>query len=292
MRTQSYLQKTCDYLDTHLYQDIRLSEVSQQVGCATSHLQRQFKKSYDMTIGQYIRYARLKRAAYFVLYRQEMSLLEIALTVQFQSAAGFSRAFRHYFGISPSQVRSLPAFHPDIAVFRQRLTDRIGRAMTPKHFSIEDISYQEMPEVSLIALRHSGDIRHMDTTIQTFIKWRQQQKLSAQSYETYNLFYQDPGKTPPAQFFMDLAVDPKQRQPDLLPGMSRISLPAGTYLSYRHCGTEAALSDVIGHISAYCQSLSGWRVVDFPLCLKRHRFFPDVAETEAETEILILLEKE
>lgn len=292
MLDQSYLQKTCDYLDEHLYQDIRLSEVSQKVGCTPSHLQRQFKKSYDMTIGQYIRYARLKRAAYFVLYRQEMSLLEVALSVQFQSAAGFSRAFRHYFGISPSQLRLLPSSHPDVEIFRNRLQDRIGRAMSPKNFSTEDISYKDLSQINLIALRHSGDIRKMDETIQTFIKWRQQHKLSAQHYETYNLFYQDPGQTPSDQFYMDLAVDPKQRQPDLLADMSKTLLPAGTYLSYLHCGTEAALSDVIGHMSAYCQTLSGWRTADFPLCLKRHRFFPDVAETEAETEILILLEKE
>jgi AraC-like DNA-binding protein len=76
------------------------------LGCSRAHLYRVFD-SYDLSIGQAIRDARMERARALIAKRPGSSLEEIGVAVGYASQAGFSRAFRNAFGFTPREWRAL-----------------------------------------------------------------------------------------------------------------------------------------------------------------------------------------
>lgn len=63
-------------------------------------------------LGTYIRNCRLHEAAYEMVARPQLPLLDIALGLGFNSASDFTRAFRRVYGMAPSDYRELCAAWP------------------------------------------------------------------------------------------------------------------------------------------------------------------------------------
>lgn len=82
-----------------------VSELARQMGMSTSALQRHFRQIYGASIDEYRRHQRLEHAR-ALLEQTGCSVLEVAHSSGYTSAANFSTAFKRRFGISPKWVRS------------------------------------------------------------------------------------------------------------------------------------------------------------------------------------------
>lgn len=94
-----------DYIDQHISEDLSLEVLAQRVECSGAHLVRMFQHETGETPGDFVRRIRLERAANYLGQNKLVPLVEIALACGFQSAAVFSRSFKDWFGITPSQWR-------------------------------------------------------------------------------------------------------------------------------------------------------------------------------------------
>jgi len=94
------------YVRTHLEDDLTTKTVAAYFGVSREHLSRIFHQHLGVTYQQYVLNQRMT-AARKLLIRGDLSLLEIALAVGFQSHAPFSRAFHKHAGIPPLQFRKL-----------------------------------------------------------------------------------------------------------------------------------------------------------------------------------------
>ena len=77
-----------------------LKELGRLVGCSPFHLSRQFSESTGLTIQQFLRQARLERAAE-LLRAGDHNVTEAALEVGYNSLSHFTLAFRETFGCCP-----------------------------------------------------------------------------------------------------------------------------------------------------------------------------------------------
>ncbi len=77
-----------------------LEELGRLVGCSTFYLSRQFSEATGLTIQQFLRQARLERAAE-LLRTGRCNVTEAALEVGYNSLSHFSTAFREMFGCCP-----------------------------------------------------------------------------------------------------------------------------------------------------------------------------------------------
>jgi len=77
-----------------------LEELGRQVGCSPFHLSRQFSATTGLTIQQFLRQARLERAA-DLLRTGRHNVTETALAVGYNSLSHFTVAFREAFGCCP-----------------------------------------------------------------------------------------------------------------------------------------------------------------------------------------------
>jgi AraC family transcriptional regulator len=88
-------------------QPLTLRTVADRVGRHPVHLAREFRRHFGVSIGEFRRQIRLRRAE--ALLRTRRGLSEIALTCGFSSHSHFSHAFRTAYGVTPSEFRSRKA---------------------------------------------------------------------------------------------------------------------------------------------------------------------------------------
>ena len=99
-----WLNQAFDYVHAHFTEAIRLNDVAKSIGVHPVHLARTFRQSYGLTLGEQVRALRIEFAC-TLLSTSDTSLTEIAFASGFADQSHFSRAFKQYVGITPSQYR-------------------------------------------------------------------------------------------------------------------------------------------------------------------------------------------
>lgn len=93
------------YLHTHYDQELSLDAVADQFHLSVSYLARLFRDYTGKTFLEYLHELRINSAASLLQGDTQLTISEIAYMVGFQSYRTFSRVFREYRGISPSDFR-------------------------------------------------------------------------------------------------------------------------------------------------------------------------------------------
>lgn len=94
--------------------ELTLEWVARQLAVSPRHLQRVFTEQAGTGWRAYLEGQRLDRARALLedrqLYEKGLSVREVSRTVGYYQPAGFAKAFRRHFGVSPHEVR--PGRHP------------------------------------------------------------------------------------------------------------------------------------------------------------------------------------
>ena len=115
-------QRMQTYIHLHINENIALDCICEDTGYSKRHAFRIFKDVFNKTPFEYARALRLTNAAQSIK-SNDVSILDVALTVGFDSHEGFTKAFKaRFFGVTPSKYRehlpmtymyfsSLPVLH-------------------------------------------------------------------------------------------------------------------------------------------------------------------------------------
>lgn len=106
------IQNAINFIEEHIGEKIDYEELAKTAYSSSYHFQRVFGIMCGITIGENIRRRRLTLAGNDLLTSNE-TVTEIALKYGYNTPESFSRAFRQFHGIKPSQVkkaRSLNTF--------------------------------------------------------------------------------------------------------------------------------------------------------------------------------------
>ncbi len=98
------IQNAIEFIESNLKEDLEIAEIASKAYFSAFHFQRLFQAISGFSVQEYIRKRRLSEAA--VLLREtRKTILEIAVTYQYNSNEAFTRAFEAYFGITPVKYR-------------------------------------------------------------------------------------------------------------------------------------------------------------------------------------------
>lgn len=92
------------WVEQTLYSGVDIDELVKTVGYSRRTLEKIFWQEHQQTLGQYIFKRKMTRAA-ITLWMTKLSVTEIALQLNYYSGQNFARAFRRYFGKSPTAYR-------------------------------------------------------------------------------------------------------------------------------------------------------------------------------------------
>ena len=95
----------CAIMEKHLASALTLEKIAADLCVSRASLAAIFKEETGVSIGEYLRTIRMKRAALLLRTSRE-SIAEIAAAVGYTRQSSFSEAFRREFGTSPSKWRS------------------------------------------------------------------------------------------------------------------------------------------------------------------------------------------
>ena len=106
MRSKKYraLLRVTHYIDEHYNEGVSLEEVAEATGISRYYVSHLFKELMDKTFVGYVNELRLNHAA-MLLVTTDSPIIEIASKSGFNNLSNFNRAFKMYFGKTPSTYR-------------------------------------------------------------------------------------------------------------------------------------------------------------------------------------------
>lgn len=134
------IQRTIDYIEDHITEELDYSEIAQTAFSSVYHFQRVFSILCGYTLGEYIRNRRLALAG-AELAAGRIKVIDAALKYGYDSPDSFTRAFVRFHGITPSAAREPQA--------RLRSFSRLFIKISLNGGSSMDYRMEEKPEMVL-----------------------------------------------------------------------------------------------------------------------------------------------
>lgn len=103
-RTTLIIDKLCQYIQTHLSEDLSLVRLAELHYFNPSYLSRFFKQERGMKLSEYIDECRLKKAKE-LLVSADFKVRDVALLVGYEAAHSFTRFFKKSTGMTPQEYR-------------------------------------------------------------------------------------------------------------------------------------------------------------------------------------------
>ncbi|HPJ21388.1 MAG TPA: helix-turn-helix domain-containing protein [Clostridia bacterium] len=103
------MNKSIDYIEGNLTGYVDKKFLAGITLCSEFHYHRIFSMTTGMTLGEYIRNRRMSQAA-DDLIRTNERVIDVALKYGYESPEAFTRAFRQFHGITPTQTRKPGAY--------------------------------------------------------------------------------------------------------------------------------------------------------------------------------------
>jgi two-component system, response regulator YesN len=105
LKKYSYnVRKAIEFIRFNLNQKLTLDSISVSIPLSSYELSRQFKKETGENIIEYINKIRINEAV-FILDNENISITDVALMIGYNDVDYFSKVFKKYKGISPSEYR-------------------------------------------------------------------------------------------------------------------------------------------------------------------------------------------
>jgi len=118
------------YIREHMDEPLNREELAQIAGFSVIHFHRLFTAHVGENITAYVRRVRMERAAQQLL-AQTANITQIALDCGYETHSAFSKAFKQYFSVSPTEFRELNPTAAGHLIYRQFFYNRKGQRMQP-----------------------------------------------------------------------------------------------------------------------------------------------------------------
>lgn len=93
------------YIDDHLDSELTLEKLSAMGFYSPFHFHRVFKAITNETLNAYVTRKRIENTAAVLLHQESVTITEISLQFGFSSNSSFTRTFKKFYGISPTEFR-------------------------------------------------------------------------------------------------------------------------------------------------------------------------------------------
>jgi AraC family transcriptional regulator len=274
------------YIDVHLSDDLSLERLSQVAFFSKYHFHRQFSALFGISTHDYVKLARLRYATQELGLYSWRSVLEVAQSSGYESPEAFARVFKKQLGLSPSKFQDRPDWDVWDALYRPVAEIR-SEHMT-RTYRLEDVAIIQFEGVSVAALEHRGAPNLVRESVRRFVDWRREVGLPPRLSATFNVFWDNPETTPPAEYRIDLCAATERQLPVNSAGVVKKSIPAGRCARLRHIGPDP-LDDSIRYLYQDWLPGSGETPRDFPLFAQRVAFPPEVPEHESIVDVFLPL---
>ncbi len=281
MNYEQRINKIIDFIGEHLDDELTLEQLSSVACFSKYHFHRLFTAYTGLSLQQYIRWLRLKRAAHQLIVNKDRTITEIAFGSGFDSHEAFTRAFKQICGVNPSDFRLKSSW---------KAWEKPPYSLPKRERENMNVTIKNLPARRLAVLEHRGDPNKVGDSVNKLIDWAKTQSinLKPEPGEAFGFAYDDPEQVSAEDFRFDLAITiPKNLK--LNGGIVGKELPAGRYAVAIHRGSRENISDTVYGLYRNWLPNSKEKLGELPCIFCYYNFDHEVAETELLTECWLLL---
>ncbi|KAA3641696.1 MAG: AraC family transcriptional regulator [Bacteroidetes bacterium] len=194
------------YIEDNLDKELSLDIIAQVACFSPYHFHRIFSGITGETINTFINRKRLERSASLLMKGSELPLSSIAFDMGFNSASSFSRAFKKYYGISPSEFREMPKDQFSKIRKVDRKNSQVDLTFETYICNINNIknwlemnanvAVKEMPELQVAYVTHTGSFDQIGGAYERLMRWAGPKGLlSTPDLKTVTVYHDDPQVT-------------------------------------------------------------------------------------------------
>lgn len=268
------INRVFDYIDAHLAEPLDLDALSKVAHFSPYHFHRIFKALAGETLAERVRRRRVEVAAARLLGMRGATASAIALEVGFASPEVFTRAFRGYFGMTPTQWRG--GGYQGWKDARQAVLSKIRQGESNKHQAVLEairndggmwphghvpangdlpmhVEIKTLHDARVAYMRHVGPYGSagISQMWQRFAMWCRDQGLIPPPRLMYGVCMDNPGVTPADKLRYDACIEiADDFKPQGEVGVA--TLKGGRYACATFAGTAAQIS------TAWGRFLSDW----------------------------------
>lgn len=173
------INRVFEFIDENLESDLSLNVISKIASFSPFHFHRVFKFITGETLNEYVTRKRIEKSALDLLHK-DIKTTEIAHKYGFSDNSSYSRTFKKYFGVSPTEFKKQnPNRHSKI----RQLNSKNGQEYpdNEKYICIinnlkkwtemnAEIQIKEIPELSLAGVTHVG-VHGIENAFEKLTKW-------------------------------------------------------------------------------------------------------------------------
>ena len=111
--SEEYIRKAETYIKSNLHKNVTVTTTADYIGIDRSYLCRLFTEHKGLSPKQYIDNLKMNMAVQY-LKQTNISITEISISLGYSDCHAFNKAFKKYYGCSPSDWRKKPAFEKTI----------------------------------------------------------------------------------------------------------------------------------------------------------------------------------
>lgn len=231
------INKAQNYIEENIGNSLSIEELSLVAGFSKFHFSRIFQAMLNEPPARYVNRIRMERALFLLAHRTDKNMTDIAYELGFTDSAIFSRGFKNYYGISPSEYRQEYSKNCKDSFLlsdynKNTATKEIEGNLFPVTAKIDIVSFKEK---QVAYVRHTGTYealaREYERLIQTlFIQAEQQHLLMNGQNRVLAIYHDNPEFGEESQFRTSLCLTVPDEIPIKENGIiGRMILEGGLY---------------------------------------------------------------
>jgi AraC family transcriptional regulator len=156
------INSAIDYIEKNIRGELKLENIAKVSGFSPYHFHRIFKSVMGENLNHFVRRIKVEKAALMMFGNPEYSITDIAFKVGFSSSQAFSKEFKNFFKMTPSEyknskIRQLHSKKEKDYILDFHYHDDSSRpAISYKSIRIKNMNVEikTLPDMTLAYIRH------------------------------------------------------------------------------------------------------------------------------------------
>lgn len=274
------INKAIEYVLSNLDKTLVLDDVAKSSYFSPFHFHRIFHGIVGETLNDFITRKRMEVAANRLVCKRDLNITEISELGGFSSSANFSKAFKLYFGISPSQTRNPEnvenskigkiyskygkEFNPQ-SLYSQFVTDSVIFHPDKLEELLMNVKVEDMNErlVAFLTAPKGYDLTAIFETWDKVIDWAKLNGVADQENKRFAICHDNPMITPTDKCRYDASIE-IDSDVGVLEPFSKQTIPSGKYAVAYYKGDGDKVSNFYMELYSNWLPGSGFEPDDYP----------------------------
>ena len=275
------INNALEFIEKNLDQSIQLEDVASASYFSSYHFHRIFLAIVGETVNDYISRKRMEKALKMLMYKHKLSVSDVAEAGGFSSSANFAKAFKLYFGVSPTELRKGKSKENNSKI--GKLYSKYGKEFNPQDLYSQFVTKTEIFEtdkleellmklkveeqqektIAYLSSPKGYELNSIYATWEKVIEWANMQGVDNGIESRFAICHDNPLITPEEKCRYDAAIVIEPGVEVATP-YSQSSIPAGKYAIAYYKGEAEKISNFMTEICSHWFPNSGYEPDDYP----------------------------